>query len=76
MIEHLDIKKLDNTFVDSKVKEYSENRYKSGVVGVYDSEEDLKAAEEYEDGYETGRDEGFRDGYVQCLKDLGIEIKE
>jgi len=75
MNEHLDTKKFDSTFVDSKVKEYSENRYKSGVVGVYDSEEDLKAAEEYEDGYETGRDEGFRDGYIQCLKDLGIKIK-
>lgn len=76
MVEHLDIKKFDDTFVDSKVKEYSENRYKSGVVGVYDSEEDLKAAEEYENGYETGKDEGFRDGYIQCLKDLGIKIKE
>lgn len=76
MIEQFDTKKFDSTFVDSKVKEYSENRYKSGVVGVFDSEEDLKAAEEYEDGYETGKDEGFRDGYIQCLRDLGIKIKE
>ncbi len=72
MGEHFGIKKFDDAFVDSKVKEYSENRYQSGVIGVYDSEEDLKAAEEYDDGYETGRDEGFRDGYIQCLKDLGI----
>lgn len=72
MGEHFGIKKFDDAFVDSKVKEYSENRYRSGVIGVYDSEEDLKAAEEYDDGYEIGRDEGFRDGYIQCLKDLGI----
>lgn len=72
MGEHFGIKKFDDTFIDSKVKEYSENRYKSGVIGVYNSEEDLKAAEEYEDGYEIGKDEGFRDGYIQCLKDLGI----
>lgn len=72
MGEHFGIKKFDDTFVDSKVKEYSETRYKSGVVGVYDNEEDLRAAEEYDNGYETGKDEGFRDGYIQCLKDLGI----
>lgn len=72
MGEHFGIKKFDDAFVDEKVKEYSETRYKSGVIGVYDSEEDLKAAEEYDNGYEIGRDEGFRDGYIQCLKDLGI----
>lgn len=72
MGEHFGIKKFDDAFVDEKVKEYSETRYKSGVIGVYDSEEDLKAAEEYDNGYETGRDEGFRDGYIRCLKDLGI----
>lgn len=76
MIEQFDTKQFDSTFVDNKVKEYSENRYKSGVIGVYNSEEDLKAAEEYEDGYEIGKDEGFRDGYIQCLRDLGIKIKE
>lgn len=74
--EHLNIKKFDNTFIDSKVEEYSKNRYKSGVIGVFDSEEDLKAAEEYDNGYEIGKDEGFRDGYIQCLKDLEIKIEE
>ena len=53
-------------------KEYSENRYRSGVIEVYDDVGDLKAAEEYDNGYETGRDEGLRDGYIQCLKDLKI----
>lgn len=72
MSEHFSIKRFDDVFVDEKVKEYSESRYRSGVIGVYDNEEDLKAAEEYDNGYETGRDEGFRDGYIQCLKDLGI----
>lgn len=72
MSERFSIKKFDDAFVDEKVKEYSESRYRSGVIGVYDTEEDLKAAEEYDNGYETGRDEGFRDGYIQCLKDLGI----
>lgn len=72
MSEHFSIKKFDDTFVSNKVKEYSESRYRSGVIGVYDNEEDLKAAEEYDNGYEIGRDEGFRDGYIQCLKDLGI----
>lgn len=72
MSEHFSIKKFDDAFVDEKVKEYSESRYRSGVIGVYDTEEDLKAAEEYDNRYETGRDEGFRDGYIQCLKDLGI----
>ena len=72
MSEHFSSKKFDDTFVSKKVKEYSESRYRSGVIGVYDNEEDLKAAEEYDNGYEIGRDEGFRDGYIQCLKDLGI----
>lgn len=72
MSEHFSIKRFDDVFVDRKVKEYSESRYRSGVIGVYDNEEDLKAAEEYDNGHETGRDEGFRDGYIQCLKDLGI----
>lgn len=72
MSEHFSIKRFDDAFVDEKVKEYSESRYRSGAIGVYDNEEDLKAAEEYDNGYETGRDEGFRDGYIQCLKDLGI----
>lgn len=72
MSEHFSIKKFDDAFVDEKVKEYSESRYRSGVIGVYENEEDLKAAEEYDNGYENGRDEGFRDGYIQCLKDLGI----
>lgn len=72
MSEHFSIKKFDDAFVDEKVKEYSESRYRSVVIGVYDNEEDLKAAEEYDNGYEIGKDEGFRDGYIQCLKDLGI----
>lgn len=72
MSEHFSIKKFDDAFVDKKVQEYSESRYRSGVIGVYENEEDLKAAEEYDNGYEIGRDEGFRDGYIQCLKDLGI----
>lgn len=72
MSEHFSIKKFDDAFVDEKVKEYSESRYRSGVIGVYDNEEDLKAAEEYDNGYEIGKDEGFQDGYIQCLKDLGI----
>lgn len=72
MSEHFSIKKFDDAFVDEKVKEYSESRYRSGVIGVYGNEEDLKAAEEYDNGYEIGKDEGFRDGYIQCLKDLGI----
>lgn len=72
MSEHFSIKKFDDTFIDNKVSEYSESRYRSSVIGVYENEEDLKAAEEYDNGYETGRDEGFRDGYIQCLKDLGI----
>lgn len=72
MSEHFSIKKFDDAFVDNKVKEYSESRYRSDVIGVYENEEDLKAAEEYDNGYEIGRDEGFRDGYIQCLKDLGI----
>ena len=72
MGKHLSFKKFDDAFVDEKVKEYSESRYRSGVIGVYDNEEDLRAAEEYDNGYETGRDEGFRDGYIQCLKDLKI----
>lgn len=72
MSEHFSIKKFDDAFVNNKVKEYSESRYRSGVIGVYENEEGLKAAEEYDNGYETGRDEGFRDGYIQCLKDLGI----
>lgn len=72
MGEHFSFKKFDDAFIDSKVKEYSENRYRSGVIGVYDDESDLRAAEEYDNGYETGRDEGFRDGYTQCLKDLKI----
>lgn len=72
MSEHFSIKKFDDAFVDEKVKEYSESRYRSGVIGVYDNEEDLKAAEEYDNRYEIGKDEGFRDGYIQCLKDLGI----
>lgn len=72
MSEHFSIKKFDDAFVNNKVKGYSESRYRSGVIGVYENEEDLKAAEEYDNGYEIGRDEGFRDGYIQCLKDLGI----
>ena len=62
----------DDNFIEARLKEYQKTRYSSGVVGVYDSEEDLHAAEEYDNGYETGRDEGFFDGYVQCLKDLGV----
>lgn len=68
----MSITSYNDDYINSRLSNYQETRYRSGVQGVYSSDEELRAAEEYEDGYETGRDEGFFDGYLQCLKDLGI----
>lgn len=56
----------DDDFINKKVEQYQKTRYKSNAHGVYDNEE------EYDNGFEQGRDGGFFDGYLQCLKDLGI----
>lgn len=68
----MSITTYDDDFINKKVEQYQNTRYKSDAHGVYDNEEDIRAEEEYDNGYETGRDEGFFDGYLQCLKDLGI----
>ena len=68
----MSITSYNDDYINGRLSNYQETRYRSGVHGVYSSDEDLRAAEEYDDGYETGRDEGFYDGYLQCLKDLGI----
>ena len=68
----MNITTYNDSYINSRLKDYQDGRYRSGVLGVYSSDADLQAAEEYENGYETGRDDGFYDGYLQCLKDLGI----
>lgn len=62
----MSITTYDDDFINKKVEEYQKTSYKSDVHSVYDNEE------EYDNGFEQGRDEGFFDGYLQCLKDLGI----
>lgn len=50
--------------VDKKVEDIEKNQ----VVGVYDSEEDLAKAEEYNEGYA----EGYRAGYTDGTKENGV----
>ncbi len=68
----MSITTYDDNFINKKVEQYQNTRYKSDAHGVYENEEDIRAEEEYDNGFEQGRDEGFFDGYLQCLKDLGI----
>ena len=64
----MNITVYDNPYIQTRVDEYHRSHSKNG--GELDDA--ISNAEVYSNGYEAGKDIGFFDGYLQCLKDLGI----
>lgn len=57
---------FDDAHINKRLSDYQKTR----------NQRDIRSSEGYKNGYETGLDNGFYDGYLQCLKDLGIRQDE
>ena len=57
---------FDDTYISKRLSDYQKTR----------NQRDVHSSEEHKNSYEIGLDNGFYDGYLQCLKDLGIRQDE
>lgn len=62
---------FNDALIEQKVSEYVANNLQENLE-VYDDDIRKATDDGYYDGYNSGIEEGFRDSYLQCLKDLGI----
>lgn len=57
---------FDDAHINKRLSDYQKIR----------NQKNIHSSEGHKNGYETGLDNGFYDGYLQCLKDLGIRQDE
>lgn len=57
---------FDDAHINKRLSDYQKIR----------NQKNIRSSEGHKNGYETSLDNGFYDGYLQCLKDLGIRQDE